>query len=416
MFVTERKIYRLNRELPYVSITEKGERAARRGNPWVYADEVTFVHAGVVDGELVDVMTSKGRYMGTGFYNSNSKIRVRIISRNANDRFDTDFWSRRLRHAVDYRRTVMGEDFSCCRLIFGDSDLFPGLTVDRFGDVLVAQTLTLGIEKLKTMLFSQLLSILREYGCEINVIYERNDSKIRSLEGMQQYKDFFDAEGLTRTDGKTVITENGIDFEVDYVNGQKTGFFLDQKYNRAAIRRIAKGRRVLDCFTHTGAFALNAAAAGAEMVTAVDISQDAIAMTRKNAERNGLSDRMEFVCTDVFELLTEEASKGKGKYDFIILDPPAFTKSGSTVKSAQKGYKDINLRAMRMLPRGGYLATCSCSHFMTEELFFEMVCSAAADAGVTLRQIEARQQAPDHPILNTLPETGYLKFYIFQVF
>jgi len=191
MFVTERKIYRLNRELPYVSITEKGERAARRGNPWVYADEVTFVHAGVVDGELVDVMTSKGRYMGTGFYNSNSKIRVRIISRNANDRFDTDFWSRRLRHAVDYRRTVMGEDFSCCRLIFGDSDLFPGLTVDRFGDVLVAQTLTLGIEKLKTMLFSQLLSILREYGCEINVIYERNDSKIRSLEGMQQYKDFF---------------------------------------------------------------------------------------------------------------------------------------------------------------------------------------------------------------------------------
>lgn len=403
----------MKRELPYVVVTAKAEKQLRGGHPWVYADEVTEAEGNIEDGGLVDVFSPKMKYLGTGYFNSCSKIRVRVISRNANDRFDRAFYERRVRYALEYRKTVMAEDFSCCRLIFGEADCFPGFTVDRFGDVLVTQVLSLGIEKIKDMLYELLVSELAKMGECISAVYERSDVKIRALEGMEEHKGFWS--GL-RSDlpGVVEITENGLKFSVDYVNGQKTGYFLDQKYNRAAIRRIAKGRTVLDCFTHTGAFALNAAAAGAKLVNAVDISADAIEMSRNNARLNGL-ENLEFTCANVFDLLTELYKTGNSPYDFIILDPPAFTKSKSTVKDAFRGYKEINLKAMRLLNRGGYLATCSCSHFMTESLFKQMLHDAAADADVSLRQIEARRQSPDHPILWNVPETDYLKFYIFQV-
>ena len=406
------------RTYPVVTITPKGEKMLSGGHVWVFADEVICLEGIPENGSLVDVRSQKGKYLGTGFYNDNSKIRVRVVSKNANDKFDDAFWERKLRWALDYRRTVMGEsDFSCCRLIFGEADAFPGLTVDRFGDVLVTEVLSLGMETIKDRLYPMLLRLLREeFGAPISVLYERNEAPIRKLEGMEQYKGFYAAEGLlTDTDGITHITENGIVYEVDYINGQKTGFFLDQKYNRAAVSKIAKGRRVLDCFTHTGSFGLNAANGDAAHVTSVDISADAIAMAKKNAVRNGLDERMDFVCADVFELLTAMAEKGKSDYDFIILDPPAFTKSRDTLKNAIRGYKEINLKAMKLLPRGGYLATCSCSHFMTETYFKQMLHNAAEDAGVGLRQIEARQQSPDHPILWNVPETDYLKFFIFQI-
>ena len=402
----------MERQFPKVYVTAKGEKALRGGHPWVYADEVTDVSGAYENGCPVDVFSAKSRYLGTGYINDNSKIRIRLISRNANDKFDTDFYRRRIKYAVDYRRTVMAEDFSCCRLIFGEADMFPGLTVDRFGDILVTQVLSLGTERIKDTLYRLLVEELERGGDKISAIYERNDVKIRELEGMEEYTGFWG--GLrTDLDGVTQIVENGIRFSVDYVNGQKTGFFLDQKYNRAAIRRIARGRRVLDCFTHTGAFALNAAAAGAKQVTAVDISADALAMTKKNAELNWLD--IGLVQANVFDYLTELYKKGGSPYNFIILDPPAFTKSSGTVRSAIRGYKEINLKAMRLLERGGYLATCSCSHFMTEPLFKQMLHDAAADADVSLRQIEGRRQSPDHPILWNVPETDYLKFYIFQV-
>lgn len=406
------------RNYPTVTITQKGEKMLRGGHVWVYADEVIAMTDSPENGDLVDVRSDKGRYLGTGFYNANSKIRVRIVSKNANDKFDDAFWERKLRWALEYRRTVMGDtDFSCCRLIFGEADAFPGLTVDRFGEILVTQVLSLGIERIKDRLYPILVRLLREeFGQTINALYERNDVAIRALEGMEQYTAFWQGEGLaTELDGKVLIVENGITYEVDYINGQKTGFFLDQKYNRAAIRKIASGRRVLDCFTHTGSFGLNAATGGAAHVTSVDISADAIELAKANAVRNNIADRMDFVCTDVFDLLTEMAEKGKCDYDFIILDPPAFTKSRDTLKNAIKGYKEINLKAMKLLPRGGYLATCSCSHFMTETYFKQMIHNAAEDAGVGLRQIEARQQSPDHPILWNVPETDYLKFFIFQI-
>lgn len=404
------------RNFSKVYITDKAVRALKGGHPWVFADEITAIEGGYENGELVDVFSAKNRYMGTGFINDNSKIRVRVISKNANDKFDKAFWERRVKYALDYRKTVMGDDFKCCRLIFGEADQFPGLTVDRFGDVIVTQCLSLGIDKLKDIIFPAVINALRDMGEEINVLYERNDVKIREKEGMEKYKAFYEYDGLrTDTGGKTIITENGIKYNVDYINGQKTGFFLDQKYNRLAAAKIAKGRRVLDCFTHTGAFALNCAYAGAEHVTAVDVSKDAVIMTEANAVLNGLEGRMDFKCADVFELLTEMAKDDKCPYDYIILDPPAFTKSSSTVKNAERGYKEINMKAMKLLPRGGYLATCSCSHFMRDDLFRKMLHSAAADANVELRQIEARQQSPDHPILWNVPETDYLKFYIFQI-
>lgn len=399
-----------------IYITPKGERAARGGHPWVYADEITKVEGIYANGDLVDVVTNKGKYLGTGFINDNSKIRVRIISTNTNDKFDAAFWQRRLQYAIDYRRTVMpGEDFKCCRLIFGEADMFPGLTVDRFNDILVTQTLSLGIELRKEQLFDTLLEILRGQGENIRGIYERNDVKIRELEGMTENKGWFKPGTVTDKSTVTEINENGILYSVDVENGQKTGFFLDQKYNRRAVARIAKGKHVLDCFTHTGAFALNAAAGGAASVTAVDVSAEAVRMTGINAEKNGFKDIVKPLEANVFDLLTKLAEEKSHAYDFIILDPPAFTKSGSTVKNAIRGYKEINLKAMKLLPRGGYLATCSCSHFMKEEYFVQMLKDAARDASVSLRQIEARQQSPDHPVLWNVPETYYLKFYIFQV-
>ena len=404
---------KIEREYPSFIITKKGSAWVGTGHPWIYAQEIISKSTEPENGVLVDALSENGRYLGTGLYSRESKIGLRLISRNANDRFDAEFWKRRIRYAWDYRRTVMGGDVSCCRVIFGEADGFPGLTVDRFSNILVTQTLSVGMERLKDAIFPLLAEVLRESGERIDGIYERNDVAIRALEGLEQGKGWYELPGEEHPQSTvTEICENGIYYAVDFENGQKTGFFLDQKYNRLAVARLAKGRRVLDCFTNTGSFALNAARGGAEHVTAVDVSESAVEMARENARRNGLEDRMDFVAADVFDLLPEVK---KGEYDFIILDPPAFTKSRKTVGRAEKGYKEINLRALKALPRGGYFATASCSHFMPSELFVKMLRSAAQDANVELRQIEARQQAPDHPILWNVPETDYLKFYIFQV-
>ena len=404
------------RTYPRVAVTRKAENSIKSGHPWIYHTELVEGEAGCNDGALVDIVSPRGRYLGTGFFNSHSKIRIRLLSTNANDHFDEAFWERRLCYAWEYRKTVMGDDLSCCRVIFGEADSFPGLTVDRFGDILVAQTLSLGIEQRKSLLFPMLARILREDGQVIRGIYERNDVSIREREGMQQNKGFFPLENLaTPQSTQTEIVENGIRYLVDFENGQKTGFFLDQKYNRQAVARLSRGKRVLDCFTHTGSFGLNAARGGAVHVHSVDISETAVEMARENARRNGLLDVMDFEAANVFDLLPSLPCGAKSDYDFVILDPPAFTKSRQTVEHAMRGYKEINLRAMKLLPRGGYLATCSCSHFMTDALFRDMLRSAAFDAGVSLRQIEARQQSPDHPILWNVPETDYLKFYLFQI-
>ena len=404
------------REFPKCTITAKGTRWVEGGHPWIYEAEVISIEGEPENGALVDAVSEKGKYLGTGFLSLRSKIRIRLVSRNANDRFDEAFWKRRIRYAWDYRKAVMDADVSCCRVIFGEADAFPGLTVDRFGDILVTQTLSIGIERVKHILFTLLVEVLNEDGAGIRGVYERNDAAIRSLEGMEQGKGWFPIPGLETPESMvTTIVENGIEYLVDVENGQKTGFFLDQKYNRLAVRRIAKDRKVLDCFTHTGSFALNAAMGGAAHVTAVDISETAIAMAKANAERNGLSDRMDFITADVFDLLTQMLAEGKKPYDLIILDPPAFTKSRKTVNSAERGYREINSAALKLLPPGGYFATASCSHFMPTELFERMLERAAFDAGVQLRQIEQRQQAPDHPILWNVPETDYLKFYLFQV-
>ena len=357
-----------NRPYTPVTITAKGQAALVGGHPWVYEGEVTAVGGAVADGDLVDVVGPKGAYLGTGFYNSHSRIRVRLLSRNANDKFDEAFWRRRIQYAWDYRKTVMGPaDSRCCRVIFGEADQFPGLTVDRFESVLVAQVLSLGMERIKGLLFRLLLEVLRADGQEIVGVYQRNDVAIRELEGMEQNKGWFPLPGEAVPDYSSVdITENGIVYTVDFENGQKTGFFLDQKYNRRAVARIAAGHTVLDCFTHTGSFALNAARGGAKHVTAVDVSEYAVECARENARRNGLDGVMDCVCENVFDLLPRLAEQPV-QYDFIILDPPAFTKSRKATENAMRGYKEINYRAMKLLPRGGYLATCSCSHFATEE-------------------------------------------------
>ena len=400
------------RDYSKVTVSRKGEASINSGYPWVYDSEVFDDDGTAQDGAVVDIVNQRGKYVATGFINRNSKIRLRILTRNANEIPDSAFWNRRLRRAVEYRKTVMGDQFDCCRLIFGEADGFPGLTIDRFGSVLVVQTLSLGVERVKYDILGQLVTILREMGEEITGVFERNDVSVRGLEGMEQNKGWLELDGCT-VSGSTdvIICENGIKYHVDIENGQKTGFFLDQKFNRMAIRNIAKGRNVLDCFTHTGSFALNAAMGGAKHVTAVDISDEALDTARANAELNGLENIVDFTCANVFDMLP---TLKKGEYDFIILDPPAFTKSRSTIQNALKGYKEINLRALKLLNGGGYFATCSCSHFITDAMFCDMIASAAADAGVSLRQIEGRQQALDHPILWNAPETSYLKFYIFQ--
>lgn len=396
-----------------VVITKKGEASVVGGHPWIYDTEVT-PQGTLEDGAIVEVLSQKGRWLGTGFYNSHSKIRVRLLSRNANDTFDAAFFRRRLQYAWAYRKAVLApQELSCCRVVFGEADQLPGLTVDRFSNILVTQTLSLGMEQRKGVLFQALYDVLTEDGQTVDGIYERNDVAIREREGMAEGTGFFPLVGVPEPAAtETEILENGLRYRVDFAKGQKTGFFLDQKYNRQAVARLARGRRVLDCFTHTGSFAMNAAKGGALHVHAVDVSADAVALAEQNIRLNGLQDVVDCETANVFDLLP---ALPPHQYDFIILDPPAFTKSRRTVQHAARGYKEINLRAMKLLPRGGYLATCSCSHFMTEPLFVKMLRAAAADAQVSLRQIEARQQAPDHPILWNVPETSYLKFYLFQV-
>ena len=405
------------RSYPAYTVTKKAELSIVQGHPWVYADEITDApETQPENGALVDVLSQKGRYLGTGFLSLASKIRVRLLSRNANDTFDEAFWQRRFEYAWAYRKTVLRpEDLTCCRVIFGEADQMPGLTVDRFGTVLVAQILSVGMEVRKEQLLPLLARVLRTDGQQIDGIYQRNDAALRDKEGLEQGKGWLEISGEQHpASTETEICENGVYYNVDFENGQKTGFFLDQKFNRRAVANIARGKTVLDCFTHTGSFALNAALGGAAHVTAVDVSESAVEMARRNAARNGLEDRMDFVCEDVFDLLPRLEREGS-PYDFIILDPPAFTKARRTAQNAMRGYKEINYRAMRLLPRGGYLATASCSHFASEAMFIKMLHAAAHDAGRQLRQIEVRQQAPDHPILWNVEETDYLKFFLFQV-
>ena len=437
LVIPERIPMKTLRPYPRATITPKGEHALEKGHPWVYEAEVTSLEpapgeADVANGEIVDVVNRKGSYLGSGLLSQKSKIRIRLITRNANDRFDGAFWKRKVQWAWNYRKTVMGSDASACRVLFSEADGFPGLVVDRFGDVLVAETLSVGMERLKPVIFPAILEVLAEDGIAIRGLYERNDASTRTLEGLERTTGWFagGASGDGRSLGpltpgtagteafgptSTQIVENGVRYEVDFENGQKTGFFLDQKYNRRAVAKLAQGHRVLDCFTHTGSFALNAARGGAEFVRAVDVSELAVDQARANAKLNGLEDKMMFTAANVFDLLPSLEGSRDERYDFIVLDPPAFTKSRKTIDSAARGYKEINYRAMKLLPRGGYLATCSCSHFMDTERFRRVISYAAHDAGVQLRQIEERQQAPDHPILWGVPETDYLKFFLFQV-
>lgn len=400
------------RNFPSVVITRKAENAARAGHPWVYAEEITERRGGLRQGCIADVFSQKGSWLGAGFYSETSKIGVRILSDNANESFGPEFFERRVKYALEYRRAVM-EDLGCCRLIFGEADGLPGLTVDKFSDILVAQVLSYGTDSVKDVVYRALCEQLEAMGEHVSGVYERNEAALRDLEGLPRYKGWY--EGPPHGESTvTEICENGVRYAVDFENGQKTGFFLDQKLNRLAVAKLARGRRVLDCFTHTGSFALNAALHGAEHVTAVDVSESAVEMARRNAVLNGLEGRMDFLAADVFELLPRLCEE-RAKYDLVILDPPAFTKSRRTIHSAEHGYREINYRAMRLLPRGGYLATCSCSHFMESENFEYMLKNAAKDANVRLREVEVRKQAPDHPILWNVPETSYLKFYIFQI-
>lgn len=408
--------YETGKKLPRGYHNKKAENSLRLGHPWVYDAEVLNLEGEPENGSLVDVFSEKGSYLGTGFISYKSKIRIRLLSSNANETFGDEFFARRIQYALAYRRTVMGPtDYHCCRLVFGEADGLPGLTVDRYENILVSQVLSIGMERVKDTVYRQLVKQLAQEGVGIAGIFERNDVAIRELEGLDRGKGWYLADYLPQPPSPiTGITENGIQYEVDVENGQKTGFFLDQKYNRQAVAKIAAGKKVLDCFTHTGSFALNAALGGADRVTAVDVSDTAIEMAKLNARRNGLIDKMDFIAADVFDLLPALCNK-HADYDFVILDPPAFTKSRKAIKGAERGYKEINFRAMKLLPRGGYLATCSCSHFMDNGLFIKMVQSAARDADVSLKLIEARRQSPDHPTLMNVPETDYLKFYLFQL-
>ena len=388
---------------------KKGEgRFLKSGGMWVFDNEIASVMGSFVNGDIVLVHDFDGYPLGRGFINRNSKITVRLLTRNENQKIDEDFFEKRVRDAWEYRKKVT--DTSSCRVIFGEADFFPGLVVDKFEDVLVVQSLALGIDRWKELILDLIKKILAEDGIMIRGVYERSDAKVRKQEGMELYKGFIGKEFPTLVE----IQENGVRYQVDIKDGQKTGFFLDQKYNRLAIQKLCKDARVLDCFTHTGSFALNAGIAGAKEVTGVDASELAVHQAQENAKLNGLDKTVKFICEDVFELLPKLEEEGE-KYDVVILDPPAFTKSRSSVKNAVKGYREINLRGMKLVKDGGYLATCSCSHFMDPELFTKTIREAASNVHKRLRQVEYRTQAADHPILWAADESYYLKFIIFQV-
>ncbi|MDD5934339.1 MAG: class I SAM-dependent rRNA methyltransferase [Clostridiales bacterium] len=392
-----------------VVVLKKGEgRSLKAGGLWIYDNEIAKVEGEFTNGDLVEVQDFDGYCMGTGFINEKSKIRVRMMSRVKGQEIDEAFLRMRLQDAWDYRKKTV--DTSCCRVVFGEADFLPGIVIDKFSDVLVVESLALGIDKMKLTIIRLLEEILKNDGIEIRGVYERSDAKVRLQEGMERVKGFIGKE----FDTNVMIEENGVKYYVDIQDGQKTGFFLDQKYNRLAIQHICKGAKVLDCFTHTGSFALNAGIGGAKEVLGVDASELGCEQARKNAELNGLEKVVRFQCEDVFELLPRLEAEGE-KFDVIILDPPAFTKSRNSVKNAVKGYREINLRAMKLLKDGGYLATCSCSHFMTPELFTETIGQAARNVHKRLRQVEYRTQAADHPILWAADASYYLKFYIFQV-
>lgn len=394
-----------------VTLKKGGGREMKSGGAWIYDNEIESVFGDFENGDVIRVQDFDGFFLGYGFINTKSKIRIRMLSRRTKEPVDEEFIRRRVRDAWEYRKNVM-TDLSACRVIFGEADFLPGLVVDKYGDVLVVQSLALGIDRLKDMILDELVKCLGRDGITVRGIYERSDVSVRRKEGMELFSGFIGPE----FDTDVPITENGVRYLVDVKNGQKTGFFLDQKYNRQAVRRLCRGKRVLDCFTHTGTFALNAAAAGASSVRGLDISEAAIRKARENARLNGAENRVTFDCADVFDELPALIGQGE-TFDVVILDPPAFTKSRSATKGAVRGYRDINYRAMRLVRDGGYLATCSCSHFMTPELFAKTIREAARDAHRRLRQVEFRTQAPDHPILWTGGETAsyYLKFYIFQV-
>ena len=387
----------------------RGEgRAFKAGGPWIYDNEIGEIAGSPADGDLVRIEDYNGYPLGVGFLNRASTIAVRVLSRKADTVIDGAFLERRVRAAWQYRKDTV--DTSSCRIIFGEADFLPGLVVDKFADVLVVESLALGIDRLKQTILDILVKVLAEDGIAIRGIYERSDAKVRLKEGMERVKGFLSPP----FDPVVEIVENGIRYLVDVAEGQKTGFFLDQKYNRLAIQPLAKGGKVLDCFTHTGAFALNAAKGGAKEVLGVDASQLGVDQATRNAALNGMSGRVRFECHDVFELLPRLEREGE-RFDLVILDPPAFTKSRASVKKAVTGYREINLRGMRLVKNGGYLATCSCSHFMTPELFAKTIGEAARDARRRLRQVEYRTQSPDHPVLWGADQSLYLKFYIFQV-
>lgn len=388
---------------------KKGEgRTLKAGGLWIYDNEIASVTGSFSNGDIVTVHDFDGYPLGKGFLNQKSKIAVRMLTRRADQKIDPPFIRMRVQNAWDYRKKTV--DTNSCRLIFGEADFLPGIIVDKFSDILVVESLALGIERFKELIVQILRELLEADGIPIRGVYERSDAKVRELEGLERCKGFLgDA-----FDTQVPIEENGVKYMVDVENGQKTGFFLDQKYNRLAIQKLCNQASVLDCFTHTGSFALNAAYAGATRVLGVDASETAVTQARRNATLNGMQDRVQFLCRDIFELLPELDKKNE-TYDVVILDPPAFTKSRNSVKNAVRGYREINLRGMKLVKDGGYLATCSCSHFMTAELFQQTLQQAARNAHKRLRQVEYRTQSPDHPILWAAEQSFYLKFYIFQV-
>ncbi len=392
-----------------VIISAQGASFLAKGQMWMYANNLVRMDDGIANGDAVEVAGEDGTYYGTGFISLQSHILVRILSRKRGEAVDDAFFAKRIRDAWELRKTAEPDNLSNCRIIFGEADLLPGLLADRYGDVLVTQISSYGMEIRKDMLYQTLLDVLRQDGEDVKAVYERNDIRIREKEGLEQYTGFW-RDSAHETD--LIINENGLKLRVDIARGQKTGYFLDQKSNRMIIRRIAHGKRVLDCFSHTGGFALNAAYGGAAEVCAVDVSAAALKQAEENARLNRLEDRMRFLQADVFDLLEECRP---GEYDIIILDPPAFTKSRKTVNKAYGGYKRINYLAMELLKGGGYLATCSCSRYMENALFEQMLKEAAADAGVVLKQLSVTQQNCDHPSLWLMDETSYLKFYLFQI-